>query len=221
VNKSNKIKKFIVLGVLFLLPITVYVFFASGVNNFSKLPVLTHSVEELINFKTLDGSTVRFKDKITVLGFFGINPNGKNANAYNLTHKVYQKNHGFADFQFVILLPDGSQSQAVTLKNSLDDITNTEKWKFAFGSIEAIEEVYSSLQSNLTLESDYSTPYVFIIDKDRNLRGRDDDEDVGLLYGFDARDVAEINNKMSDDIKVILAEYRLALKKYMKEKREI
>ena len=38
--------------------------------------------------------------------------------------------------------------------------------------------------------------------------------DIGTLYGFDARSVAEINNKMEDDIKVILAEYRLALKKY-------
>ena len=61
---------------------------------------------------------------------------------------------------------------------------------------------------------------VFIIDKDGNLRGRDDDEDVQLLYGFNAADYAEINNKMSDDIKVVLAEYRLALKKY-KSNREI
>ena len=53
-----------------------------------------------------------------------------------------------------------------------------------------------------------------------NLRGRDDDEDVQLLYGFNAADYAEINNKMSDDIKVVLAEYRLALKKY-KSNREI
>ncbi len=67
------------------------------------------------------------------------------------------------------------------------------------------------------MHDDLSSPYVFIIDKDRNLRGRDH-EDEGVLYGFDARVYAEINNKMSDDIRVILAEYRLALKKYNKEK---
>jgi hypothetical protein len=67
---------------------------------------------------------------------------------------------------------------------------------------------------------DASSPYIFIIDKNRSLRGRDDDEDVGKLYGFDARDFAEINNKMDDDVKVILAEYRLELKKY-KADREI
>ncbi|WP_290791503.1 hypothetical protein [Altibacter sp.] len=220
-NKPNQIKKFVVLGVLFLLPITVYIFFASGVNNFAKLPVLTPSVSELTSFKALDGTAVQFKDKITVLGFFGSNPTSKDANAYNLTHKVYQKNHGFSDFQFVFLLPEGSESQAASLKTKLSEITDTQKWKFAFGSTEAIEEVFQSLQSNITLDADYSTPYVFIIDKEVNLRGRDDDEDVGLLFGFDARDVAEINNKMSDDIKVILAEYRMELKKYKKGKREI
>jgi hypothetical protein len=40
------------------------------------------------------------------------------------------------------------------------------------------------------------------------------------LYGFNAESVAEINNKMLDDVKVILAEYRRALKKYNKPEKE-
>ena len=51
---------------------------------------------------------------------------------------------------------------------------------------------------------------MFIIDKDGALRGRDDNENVG----YDARSVADVHNNMVDDVKVILAEYRLALKKY-------
>jgi len=62
------------------------------------------------------------------------------------------------------------------------------------------------------LDENLSTPYVFIIDKDRNLRGRKDDEDDGVKYGFNTTSVAELNNKMEDDVKIILAEYRLALK---------
>jgi hypothetical protein len=54
---------------------------------------------------------------------------------------------------------------------------------------------------------------VFIVDKDQNLRGRNNDEDEGTKYGFDTTSVAELNNKMEDDVKIILAEYRLALKK--------
>lgn len=54
---------------------------------------------------------------------------------------------------------------------------------------------------------------VFIVDKDLALRGRTNDEDDGMKYGFDTTSVAELNNKMEDDVKIILAEYRLALKK--------
>jgi len=213
-------KKFAVLGILFILPITIYIFFASGKDNFAKLPILTESISELTGFKTLEGASLEFKDHITVLGFFGSNIEATKGNAFNLAHKIYKKNHGFQDFQLVILLPDGTQNEAIGLKSKLSEIADTENWKFAFGTSEAIENVFNSLHSNFTLDTNYATPYVFIIDKEGSLRGRDDDEDIGTLYGFKSSDVAEINNKMNDDIKVVLAEYRLALKKY-KAKREI
>ena len=60
-------KKKIVLGVLFILPVVVYLFFASGVNNFGRLPVLSENVS---NVSTLDPN-LQFKDKITILGFLG------------------------------------------------------------------------------------------------------------------------------------------------------
>ena len=82
------------------------------------------------------------------------------------------------------------------------------------GSSKDIEKHFKSLKTTLNLDAKHSTPYVFIIDKNSDLRGRDDDEDTGTLFGYNAESVAEINNKMEDDIKVILAEYRLALKKY-------
>ncbi len=41
-----------------------------------------------------------------------------------------------------------------------------------------------------------------------------------MLYGFDSSNYSEINNKMDDDVRILLAEYRLALKKY-NSKREI
>jgi hypothetical protein len=77
---------------------------------------------------------------------------------------------------------------------------------------------FSSLKTPLELNGVGSTPFVFIIDKDANLRGRNDDEDQGTVFGFDARSVAQINKKMIDDVKVILAEYRLALKIYNTER---
>ena len=213
-------KKYLVLGVLFILPITAYLFFASGVNNFGKLPVITPEIQELSNFTTLEGNSLQFKEHISVLGFFGSNPKTSKANAFNLTHKIYKKNHQFEDFQFVILLPKGTENAASALKEKLNEVEDAKNWRFAFGSPKAIDEVFTSLKTDLTLDQTQATPFVFIIDKEGSLRGRDDDEDVGTLYGFDARSIAEINNKMSDDIKVVLAEYRLELKKY-KSKREI
>ncbi len=215
-----KAKKFIVLGILFLLPITVYMFFATGVNNFVKLPVLSENVSELTQFSSPSGDTLQFQNRITVLGFFGTEVEEKKANAFNLAHKIYKKNYQFEEFQFIILV-DESQIEAVNeLKERLKEIADPINYKFAFGSPKDIETVFYSLQTNGALNENYATNLVYIIDKERNLRGRKDDEDLGMLYGFNASDYAEINNKMSDDIKVVLAEYRLALKKY-KTKREI
>lgn len=207
-------KKFLVLGILFILPITVYIFFASGKDNFAKLPVLTPNVTELIEFSAIDGTSVGFKDHITVLGFFGKELLENKGKAFNLAHKIYKKNRGFQDFQLVIVLPEGSQDESEELKSELSQIADTEQWKFVFGSSEAINDVFNSLGSNYSLDTNLATSYVFIIDKDGSLRGRDDDENEGVLYGFNASDIAEINNKMHDDIKVVLAEYRLELKKY-------
>lgn len=214
-------KKYLVLGILFLLPITAYVFFASGKNNFATLPVLTTSITELDGFKTLDGKSVQLQKRITVLGFFGNDLEAHRAYAYNLAHKIYTKNHQFNEFQFVILLPQGTEEQARNIEEKLKQIAPTDAWFFAFGSEENIREVFQSLKSNINLDANLSTPYVFLIDKERSLRGRDDDDDEGVMYGFDSSNIAEINNKMSDDVKVLLAEYRRALKKYNTSDREI
>ncbi|EDM45673.1 hypothetical protein SCB49_07687 [unidentified eubacterium SCB49] len=219
-EQQSQKPKFLVLGVLFLLPITVYLFFASGVNNFGKLPVVTENVMEISSFKDLQGESVQLEDRITVLGFFGDNLLENKAYAYNLAHKIYKKNHQFEEFQFVILLPESARNQALILKSKIEEIAPTTAWKFAFGTSEEITQVFNSLGTNLKLQNHNASPYVFIIDKDRNVRGRDDDDDAenGILYGFDSSIIAEINNKMSDDVKVLLAEYRDARKDKPKRK---
>lgn len=202
-------KKKIVLGVLFILPVVVYLFFASGVNNFGRLPVLSENVS---NVSTLDPN-LQLKDKITILGFLGNNVGAKQGNAFNLNQKIYKRFGDFNDFQIVMVVPKGNKEQVVELKNELGKLSNVDKWHFAFGSDTEIKELFDSLKSNIDLDEELFTPNVFIIDKDLNLRGRTDDEDEGVKYGFDTSSVAELNNKMVDDVKIILAEYRLALKK--------
>lgn len=208
--KKGIIKKFVVLAVLFALPIIAYLFFASGKNNFAKLPVLTEQVSDI---SALDSEqSLSFKDKISIVAFFGTNLEGLKGNTFNLDQKILEKYYEFNDFQFVVILPEEAREEAEAFRKEFSGISKTEKWKFAFGSREEIQGIFKSFESPHKLDDAY-TPYVFIIDKDLNLRGRDDDEDHGELYAYDSRSVAELNNKMDDDVKVILAEYRLALKK--------
>ncbi|MFI8378495.1 hypothetical protein [Leeuwenhoekiella sp. NPDC079379] len=202
-------KKFLVLGVLFILPIVAYLFFASGIHNFAKLPIIEKDIPEL-NFT----NEVKLQDKITVLGFLGTTIERDGGDLFNLNQKIFKSFREFNDFQFVYLVPEGIDD--AELKSVLDEmslLTDLSNWYFIKTTQENINNTFESLNSSYTLSQDGGSPYIFIIDKDRSLRGRDDDEDYGVLYGYDSSDIAELANKMKDDVKIILAEYRLALKK--------
>ena len=200
-------KKYIVLSVLFVLPLVVYLFFASGVNNFAKLPIVTNTVVDVAEF-----SDEQFKDKITILGFLGNDVSLKKGSALNLNQKIYKRFHGFEDFQFLMVQPQGTEKECQQLVDELARSTqvDTKGWKFVFLDPVQIQLVFDRLNTPLSLDENLGSPYVFIIDKGVALRGRDDNDNVG----YDARSVADIHNNMVDDVKVILAEYRLALKKY-------
>ena len=201
-------KKYIVLTILFVLPLVVYLFFASGINHFAKLPVLTNDVYDISKI-----SNTTFVNKITILGFFGKNIKDKHGDALNLNQKIYKRFYKFNDFQFVMIQPDGTEELTNQLKNELKKGTNTDlvNWSFVTISDQNILDVFQSFKTDFNLDLNLGTPYVFIIDRDGKLRGRDDNEDT--KYGYDSRSVADINNNMVDDVKVILAEYRMALKK--------
>ena len=79
--------------------------------------------------------------------------------------------------------------------------------------------MFESLKTSYDLNEQFYTPYAFIIDRELNLRGRNDDEaaEEGLLYGYNAESVATVHQEMVDDVKVVMAEYRLALKKNKRE----
>lgn len=202
-------KKTFVLVVLFILPIVAYLFFASGVNNFGRLPTLTENLKDV---SAIDAA-ITLKDKITILGFLGNDIEINKGNAFNLNQKIYKQFYEFKDFQFVMLVQKGTELQVAELKKELGGLTDIQKWNFVYASESQIKEYFNGLKTDLSLDDNLATPYVFIIDKDVSLRGRKNDDDEGTKYGFNTISVAELNNKMEDDVKIILAEYRLALKK--------
>jgi hypothetical protein len=204
-------KKNIVLFVLFVLPIVAYLFFASGINSFTKLPVITPKVADFGNWKSLKNENVSLNDKITILGFSGTNLLENRGNFFNLNQKIYQRYHTFKDLQFVVLCPLGTEDEAKSVVDALTAFTDVSQWHFVFAPPEEIKAYYNQLKLVEKLDANLGTPNVYIIDKERNLRGRK--EKKGYKEGYNTFHPAELSNEMLDDFKVILYEYRAALKK--------
>ncbi len=207
--ENKQFKKSFVLGVLFILPLVAYLFFASGVNNFGSLPLLTESVSELPD----NEAGLRFENHISILGFLGDDLSDRQVNMFNLNQKIYKRFSDFNDFQFVMVLPEGTQGQVEAVMNDLAAIGDVSGWNFIYASKADIDTLFSSLQSNARLDANYGTDLVFIIDKSKSLRGRDGSDGEEVIFGYDATAVSDLTNTMIDDVKIILAEYRMALKK--------
>ncbi|MDT7832670.1 hypothetical protein RQM59_09795 [Flavobacteriaceae bacterium S356] len=206
-------KKGAILFALFIFPLAFFLLLSTGINNFNKLPVVTSNVKNVV--KIDPSRTLELKGKISIVCFLGYDVDKVKGSFFNLNQKIYKPFYGFKDFQIVAIYPKESQLQVDKLKSDLGDFTNMVKWNFVAANDDQIDSLYQSLQTTYSLDPMKYSSRAFIIDKDLNLRGRNDDEDFedGMLFGYNMQSVAELNNKMKDDVKVVLAEYRLALKK--------
>ena len=204
-------KKNIVLFFFFFFPIVAYLFFATGVNSFMFLPTVTPNIPDLKHWQSLNGEQITLDNKITILGFTGDNIIYNKGNYFNLNQKIYNKNREFKDFQFVMIAPIGTQGQVKEILKGLSDITDVSKWYFVFAPTNEIQDYYNTLKLKGKLDSHFGTPNVYIIDKKRNLRGRKDKDQY--KEGYDTSSPSDLYNEMTDDVKIILAEYRLALKR--------
>ncbi len=204
-------KKNIVLFILFVLPIVAYLFFASGINSFTKLPIITQKVADCGDWKSLRNEKVSLNGKITILGFSGTNLLKNRGNFFNLNQKIYQQYHTFKDLQFVVICPLGTENDAKKIVDALSAFTDVSQWQFVFTTPNEITSYYNQLKLVGKLDPDFGTPNVYIIDKGRNLRGRK--EKKGYKEGYNTFHPSDLSNEMLDDFKVILYEYRAALKK--------
>ena len=204
-------KKNIVLFVLFVLPIAAYLFFASGINSFTKLPVITPKIADFGDWNSLNGEKVSLDNKITILGFSGFDVLKNRGNLFNLNEKIYQRYHTFKDLQFVVIAPLGTEKDVKKVVDALAAFTDVTQWHFVFTTPQEINAYYNQLKLVGKLDKDLGTPNVYIVDKERNLRGRK--EKKGYKEGYNTFHPADLSNEMLDDFKVILYEYRAALKK--------
>lgn len=213
----KKVSRYVVLGILFFLPVTFLLFLYPATHNYTPLDIVNESVKDLEDFSSQGSDSILLKDHITVLGFFGTDPMLKSTTALNLKELVYDTFKGFKKFQVVIVMPIGTEESVNQLQQEISSYQDLRFWHFVFGEPKAIQNVFNSLKSNVSLSHELSTDHIYIIDKDLNQRGRLDDrtdnelEQNKPLYGlssFNCIEVAEIKNKMSEDMRILFTEYR-------------
>ena len=214
---KSKIKKPVILGILFLLPVIFLLFLYPSTHNYNPLEIVKGDIQELANFESISGLNVQLENQITVLGFLGNNPNQEALTALNLKELIYDKFQGFKKFQVVIIVSDKAKESTKLLRKELNQYKELKYWRFVFGTDEEIKKLYNSLRTEESLSENLESDAVFIIDKERNQRGRLDDrednekeKDIPAygMYSYNCIEVAVLKNKMSEDMRILFTEYR-------------
>ena len=173
----SKIKKPIILGVLFLLPVIFLLFLYPSTHNYNPLDIVKGDTQELTDFESFSDVNVQLENQITVLGFLGNNPNQEALTALNLKELIYDKFQGFKKFQVVIIVSDKAEESTKLLKKELNQYKELKYWRFVFGTEEEIIKIYNTLRVEEPLNANLASEEVFIIDKERSQRGRLDDRE--------------------------------------------
>jgi len=210
-------KKRFVLIALFVFPLLFFLILSTGINNFKKLPTLTNTV----SLDVLEDS-IPLSDHVTVLCFLGNDVATKKGGFFNLNQKIYKEFYGYRPFQIIAVFPKSSKDDVDKLKSDLSAFTDMSKWNFFAMEKETIKKLHQNLKTKKILNTSLYSKQVYLLDKELNLRGRNQegDDESQIMYGYNIESVAELNNKMEDDIKVLLYEYRAAFKNKNKADRK-
>mgnify|MGYP001454645887 CR=1 FL=1 len=210
-------RKWFILGILFLLPVIFLLFLYPSTHNYNTLDIVNEDIVEVEFFNFIDNRKTNFEGNITVLNFLGDKPMENITGALNLKELVYDKFKGFKKFQIISISSLNSEKSLESVKKELIKSDELKYWFFATSSDEEINKIYSSLRYHNELDSSNYTSEVYIIDKQRNQRGRIDDRDDNQienkidsfgLYSYNSIIVSEIKKKMNDDIRILFTEYR-------------
>ena len=210
-------RKWIILGILFLLPVIFLLFLYPSTHNYNALDIVNEDIVEIDFLNFIDNRKTNFEGNITILNFLGDKPMENITGALNLKELVYDKFKGFKKFQIISISLLNSEKSLESVKRELLKSDELKYWFFATASDEEINKIYSSLRNQNELDSSNYTSEVYIIDKQMNQRGRIDDRDNNQienkidpfgLYSYNSIIVSEIKKKMNDDIRILFTEYR-------------
>ena len=209
-------KKFLVLFTLFIVPLLFYVFLSKGIYHYANLPILTENVLDVKGKES-------FQEHFSVVCFLGDDLENTKSHLFNLNETIYKNYQKSLYFQIMVIVPPGNEDQIKQIKKRLGTYNDASNWKFVTISKDQIVSIFNSFDTPYTLNDNFGSEYVFIVDRELRLRGRKDDEDTidGKLYGYDMNSVAILKNKMRDDIGIIYYQLKKSMEKEQRRKREI
>lgn len=222
-------KKYIVLFAILFLPTIAYMVFIRGEHNFAHLPFLTYVDADGVtqnraapsfSLTDQDGNILTdadMKGKIFLVDFFftscpSICPI-MTANLMNLQDRFAH----YDEFEIVSHTVDPKRDTPSVLKDYAENRKiNLNKWHFLTGDRDTLYDVAydylcSAMEDSMAPGGFLHTEYFVLVDKEGFLRSREDDNGniIGVYDGTDAHQMRDL----IDDIKVLIAEYNLALKK--------
>lgn len=228
-------KKYILLFAILLLPTLLYLLYVygKGEQDFAHLPFVTYT----------DTNGEQLKRKAPAFGF--VNQDGETITDQNLDGKIYlvdffftscpsicpimtanmmkiqKRFEGFPEFELVSFTVDPNRDNPERLKEyAKDRMIDTEKWNFLTGEQDSLYRVAyqylsSAMEDSLADGGFLHTEYFVLVDKEGNLRSRDDEQ--GNIIGVYDGTSAQHTRDLIDDIKVLIAEYKMELKANKKE----
>lgn len=224
-------KKYIILFAILFLPTLLYLLFVygKGEQNFAHLPFVTYtdsSGEEVkrqapefgfINQDSVPFTNKDLEGKIYVVDFFFTTcPSICPIMTANMS-KLHKRFEGFDDFELLSFTVDPKRDTPERLSEYADKLMiDTEKWNFLTGEQDSLYSVAykylsSAMEDSLAAGGFLHTEYFVLIDKEGNFRSRDDEHGniIGVYDGTSAQHIRDL----IDDVKVLIAEYNLELKK--------
>lgn len=228
-KKESGAKKYLVLFAILFLPTIAYLFFVRGEHNFAHLPFITYTdingVEQNrkapdFSFTNQNGETITEQDlrgNIYLVDFFFTScPSICPIMTANMM-KIQDRFSHYDEFRLVSHTVDPKRDTPEKLKEYADDRKiDLTKWHFLTGQKDSLYTVAydylcSAMEDSLADGGFLHTEYFVLVDKEGFLRSREDDNGniIGVYDGTDAHQIRDL----IDDIKVLMAEYNLELKK--------
>lgn len=228
-------KKYSILFAILFLPTILYLLFVygKGEQSFAHLPFVTYTdgngvlhnrKAPTFGFTNQDGQVFTHEEmngKVYVVDFFFTScPSICPIMTANMV-KLQKRFSSFDDFQLLSFTVDPQRDTPEKLKEYAEERTiNTDKWQFLTGEKDSLYAVSydflsSAMEDSLAPGGFLHTEYFVLVDKEGNLRSRKDEQGniIGVYDGTEAQDIRDL----IDDIKVLIAEYNLELKKNKKE----